>query len=316
MLQGEQAPRTLIVFLTYGDAYKGSLGDFLRICRRIRLPKRLLIVRNDADAGLSVQIDDWIFELGGDNSVFEFSGWQKALESQAAREFDPDVYLIANDAFRARGFSTVPAIDDEILGTVSRQRLFGGHRRRFSFHASCRGMDLSPYVSASFFVASKEVLQDIGELVTERSCEKFVKQPFEQDLFTDDEMWSARLKKYVTVGLTRNYHEPGKRLRPEHHDFFQRKILCIVNELLLSARVRSKGYRIVDLTPFPCLFNSFFTIFTPWTTLAPFQFLRKRAFSILHAVFYNAASTRAGLNEWFDRARVRSVKRNLSRPSG
>jgi hypothetical protein len=297
--------RILILFLTYGNRYKGSLEKFLGICELIKSEKRLIIIKNDLEDTCVRQINDWTFEIGGDNSVFEFSGWQRGIESEAARSFKPQMYLIANDAFLASGFHALPALDDDIINILYRNKLLAGHKTHYPIH------DLSPYIQTHFFLVHSEIIEKLGSIVSENSSEKYLKPEHSDNIFTENEIWSETFKNFIYYFLTQRRHGKGLKLSSENYNIFKRKGLCMINEIFLSLRIKRLNYRIVDLTPFSNLGNSFYILNIPSRPIVPFQFLRKVVFSALYALLYNGYSKKMGMGEWFTKVCVANVKRNL-----
>jgi len=220
--------RVLFLFLTYGDQYKAAIDKFMDMCRGIRSEKRLIIIRNERTGEELKRVDDWIYEIPGDNSCYEFSGWQKAINSDVGFSFDPEVYVFANSAFIAKKFYTLPVLDDNILKMIRENKVFGGHKRYFSFKARYSGSDLSPYISTHFFMANREIIEKLGNMVSERSTRDLVSPDPAQGIFSKDEVWNSSFKKYITVSLTQKYHEKGMKVSPEYHEFFKRKILGII----------------------------------------------------------------------------------------
>ncbi len=303
--------KVLIVLTTYGDAYSGALKKLIRDCRRISTEKKLIVVRNDLAGQMVEKTDDWMYRMGGDNSVYEFSAWQKAIESDIAREYDPDVYLFVTSAFIEKRFYAMPVMTDMIVKMVAEDELFGGNVRQFPFQIKHAGLTLNPYLSTHCFFAAAGIIKKIGTVVSERVHEEFIKPENSTEIFAEKEIWSPRLKDYILASLTHKYHEKEIWHSPERYDFFRRKLLCIANEMLLSGRVRELGYTIADLTPFPRFLNSPMTLFIFGTTIRPFQFLRKIIIGIFCGLFCNRFSKWVGLKKLFMAACVNSVKQNI-----
>ena len=303
--------RILILFLTYGDRYKGSLEKFLEICRQIGLEKRLIIIRNDSENLHIKQLNDWTFEMGGDNSVFEFSGWQKAIDSEIAHSFVPDVYLIANDAFLATGlansFYALPVLDEEIIRIVYEKKLLAGRKLNYSV----KGLD--SFIQTHFFLISAEIIKKIGSIVSENLSEKFLKSEYSADVFTESKILGEPLKKFIYYTLTQRWHNKGLKLSSQNYNNFKRKVLCAINEILLSNRIEKLNYKIVDLTPFHSLFNSFYILPVPFRPVILFQFIRRIIFFIFYILFHNAYSKKIGLEKWFAEMRISNVKNRLSK---
>jgi hypothetical protein len=305
-------PRILILFLIFGDIYKGSLETFIdEYCLPLKCQKRLIVIEN-ADENMYVrQKNDWIYEIGGDNSVFEFSGWQKAIESEAAQNFKPDVYLFVNSSLYTHRFYSMPIVTDEIIDIISQHKVFSGKIQKRSFKLTYEGLDLNLLVATHFFLIHREIIEQLGSIVSEHKSEKFVKPKFSPDIFTENQLWSGLLRKDKMTELTLKYHKKGIRVSPEYHKFFARKILTITNELLLSGRIKKLGYKIVDSTPFPKFFNSYYTIFAMDTTIRPFQFIRKIILMPIYYLFSNRLSEKIGLKKWFSNICAKNAKRHL-----
>jgi len=303
--------KILIALVTHGDAYKGALQKLIRYCGGLSAEKKLIVVENSLAGRMVEKTDDWVFKMGGDNSVYEFSAWQKAIESDTAREFDPDVYLFVTSAFIEKKFYAMPVITDMIVSMVRENKLFGGNLRQLPFSVKYKGLTLNPYLSTHCFFMSREIVRKLGTMVSERAHKEFIEPENSGEIFTKSEIWNDRFKKYVSVSLTNKYHKKGIRVSPEHYDFFRRKLLSIANEMLLSGRVRKLGYKTVDLTPFPRFLNSPATVFIFGTTIRPFQFLRKIIIGMLYGLFCNSFSDQIGLERLFLTVCVNSVKQDL-----
>ncbi len=309
----ENDPKVLILFLRYGDTYKGAYEELVKICERITLPKRMVVIHNDREDMGPRQKGEWVYEMGGDNSVYEFSGWQKALRSEVSVSFSPDVYMLVNDAFLAKRFYATPVIDDDMFRILAGKKVIGGNLRRNSFSIKYKGMELQDYVTTHFFLMSREALDALGTLVSEADPDRFVKPRFSEEIFTDNEIWTEKFKKYLTASLTGKYHEKGKTVSPEHYGFLKRKVIAVVNELLLSARAREAGIRLADMSPFPGFLNLYNTFFTPFGIVRPFQFLRRIALDPAHAFFGSRFSRTLGWDERFRETCAQNLKKKLSR---
>jgi len=249
--------------------------------------------------------------MGGDNSVFEFSGWQKAIDSETVRSFNPDVYIFVNSSLYTHRFYSMPIINDDIINIISQNKIFCGKIQKRSFQLTYEGYDLRLLVATHFFTMHREILERLGSIISEHKSEKFVSQTYSPHIFVENKLWNGLLKKDKMTELTRKYHKKGIKISPEYHKFFARKILAITNELLLSGRTKKLGYKIVDSTPFPRFFNSYYTIFTANTTIRPFQFIRKIILMAIYYLFHNRLSEQIGLNNWFSHMCTKNVKRHL-----
>ena len=289
--------RILILFLTYGDTYKGSLEAFIdEYCLPLKFQKRLIVIEN-ADENMPVrQRNDWIYEIGGDNSVFEFSGWQKAIESEPAQNFKPDVYLFANSSMHSKLFHERPILNDKIISYIYNHNLFAGNIRKFTFPVMYKGLDLSTFITTQLFIIPKVLLKELKNIVSEYRSEDFIKPTYSPDLFTGNVIWTELFRKTIKIALTDKYRHKKVELSPENHAFFKRKTLCIINEFMLSGRTKKLNYQMVDITPFVNFCNSFFTIYLFDKRIRPFQFIKKIILTSL-----NTFSKSIGLGDWFSK---------------
>jgi ADP-heptose:LPS heptosyltransferase len=272
---GAGEPRLLILLLTYGDSYPGAEARLLRLAESIGLPRRLILIRNERPDLPCRRLDHWRFELGGDNRAFEFSGWQLGLDSAPARDFGADVVLFANSSFVTHGFHSLPLIDADLVRYVARGRRIGGRIRRVGYGLHWEGLDLARWAVTHCFLANAQAIGDLGSVVTHWSADRFLAPEYGPACRTGDGLWSAPLGRYLWTGLTRKYRGTGRALSAEDYGFFRRKVLSIVNEMCLSARLVRAGCDLVDLTPWPRLLNSPAVLALGPTEIRPFQFLRR-----------------------------------------
>ena len=307
----DKKKKILILAVTHGDMYKGFLKKLRKYCANIQCEKRLIIMQNDLPDLLTQKTDDWIFKMGGDNSVYEFSAWQKAIESDIAREYNPDVYFFVTSAFIKKRFYAMPIMTDMIVNMVAENKIFGGNVRQFPFQVKYNGLTLNPYLSTHCVVANADIVRKLGTVISKRDHKDFIKPKDSTGIFAENEMWSPQLKVYVSASLTHKYHKKGIQLSPKYYEFFRRKLLCIANEMLLTGRVGELGYKVSDLTPFPRFCNSPLTFFVFGTTVRPFQFMRKAVLQMLYVLFCNKLAKRIGLEKMFMRKCASSVVSTL-----
>ena len=284
------------------------------MCDKLCLEKRILIIKNEDESLPLRRINQTVYEIGGDNSAFEFSGMQKGLQSKLAHSFDPDVCLFVNDSFAINGFFSIPCINDEIIQMIHKCNVFGGHICHLYTDSEYKGLELNPYIQTHFFIMTREIITRLASIVTEYESEKFINPYKEDSIFTDHEIWTQSLKRFMQIYLTQRWHGKGKKWSPETASFFKRKTLCVFNEVLLSARVKKLGYPIVDITPFSERCNSFYTMEIPFfRPIRPIQRLRQFLFDGMHKCFFNAFAENIGLRKRFETKCTDSVIKTLDK---
>lgn len=311
MNKGHSDPKLLIIFLTYSGVYSGAEEKFIKLCRNLKTPKKMLIIRNDTETLPLQQINDWIYEMGGDNSVYEFSGWQKGIDSEFTRSFDPDVYLFTASSLVQKKFYAMPILTDEIIHYTIQRKCMAGNKREFPFDVAYNDWDMRQFISTHIFFLPKKIIKDIRTVVSETDPHKFIKKTA-AGLVIDHPAWNKKFKKYIISTLTTKYHTKGKSFHPDQFPFFQRKFLTIMNEILLSARIKKLNYPLVDIVPFPKFLNSYYVIFTPSTTISIFQFFRRISLEFIRKISCGRLGERLGWKNAFEQKCRKSVMDHLA----
>ncbi len=278
------------------------------VCQHISLVNNTPSKRKHSDTS-----NEGIDLIPGNNSAYEFSGWQAGIEACGANLSDSPVLLLGNDSALREPACSLPVICKQSIASVSEDRAIAGRMRKLPCKITYQGMDLSSYIQTHLFALSLEVLRDLGSVVSFDDPDEFMQTDFvpmphaseKQDkllpMFRKHEVWCDGFDKYVFQMLTQRWHNHGITYCEKSYGFFRRKVLSIMNELMLTARSRSLGHAVTDLTPLPWLCNSPALLNIPSRPIALQQACRNIAFRLIDTTFFNPASKRMKLDSWMQR---------------
>jgi hypothetical protein len=197
-----------------------------------------------------------LLTLPGDNSAYEFSGWQKAIDSELFRNSTELLWCLANDSFPNAGPANTPVITPAVLTRLAATGGLAGRLRRLPVSTRLGNLTLDSFVQTHLFLMHRDTIRQLGSLVSEPSVDPFLHPAFQLDPFTNHPVWTPAFKDFIFKLLTQRWHGHGKPFTKENYPFFRRKVLSILNELCLTARIRQLGLPVINLTPLPWFFDS------------------------------------------------------------
>lgn len=183
-----------VIFLEYGDErYGDSDQTFRRLRGYLQKLKQCTItyirVDNKNENKKPKHLENSIFRVGGDNSCYEFSGWEKGVQTLNTLQLPCDVVLFANNAVFKPGESFLKdyanhallkqAINNhEIIGRIDS---FG--KRFFIFNYA-----LSEWVCTNCFFAAKTAVDELEQIVRLKKDElcQFIKDDYPPDHVIED----------------------------------------------------------------------------------------------------------------------------------
>ena len=244
-----------------------------------------IVVRNEANTLTPPPRpthNNHLHTLPGDNSAYEFSGWQKAINSDFFQKTNEPLWCLANDSFPNAGAANTPVITPDILARLSATGGLAGRLRRLPVSTRLSNLTLDSFIQTHLFLMHRDTIRKLGSLVSEPSVDPFLHPDFRPDPFTAHPVWTPAFKDFVFKLLTQRWHGHGMPFTPENYPFFRRKVLSILNELCLTARVRQLGLPILNLTPLPWFFDSPRLIpILPGRPVAIAQVIRNACFRVM-----------------------------------
>lgn len=190
-----------------------------------------------------------LIEIGGDNSVHEFSAWSRGVEVFDRLNGAPDSYLFATDAFLAYGDDYGNILDASTLEFLLAQDGVAGmidRPGRQHGKLECLGRVLEYWVRTSFFITTPRVLDRLGSLTTISDLDALCPTAYHGQTFNDDAPLNSEYRAYIEQWLTEKWHSAFD-LSDATWDRFRDKARSIVNEHALTGRLRELGVPLYDL---------------------------------------------------------------------
>jgi hypothetical protein len=191
--------------------------------------------------------------IGGSNAHWEFSAWDCGIAYLGRHIYDYHFVHLATSAFRASSSRFLDRFDPEMLGAALGRGAAVGHIDYYNEPVTLRGRSLQAWIRSSFLFLPPEELRLLGSLVSiEDKLSFFSGNP--DAPFRSSAPLSANYQKYILDWLTRSGTGQGVewhsrlRLTPESLPFFEAKAAAILNEQMLSVRLRAQGCALVDAT--------------------------------------------------------------------
>lgn len=250
--------RVLTLFARHGtDKYAEALPRTDDIFRR-RMPgaaRRTVVVDNALPPGHVEAGPGGITVIGGDNAAWEFSAWDEGLRFVGAELDGYDLVHIATSAFDTLYIAYLERFDDALLGEVARLRIACGHIDHYDEPVAFLADRSQHWVRSSFLFLAPAELRRLGSLVSIGPAQRaaiFSGDPAAP--FRADAPMSDTYKRYVAdwllgagTGQGVEWHSRFT-LTAETLDFFERKAIAILNEQMLSLRLRAQGCKLADAT--------------------------------------------------------------------
>lgn len=273
-------PSLLAILAAYGTPDAAFIKHIHGILAGLGVTSRLLIVRNDLSQPAASAAGSATAAIPGDNAQFEFSAWQAGITSEAARAFNPDVFLLMTTAFLNAGPSSMPVLSPDVIRRLCAGKGMAGRVRKLPCRVPWQNTDLQSYTQTHLVLLHRDTISALGSVVSVKSPDAFINPRFSSQPFTDNDIWARGFDDYIFYMLTQRWHGHGMPFTEANYPFFRRKVLSILNELTLTARVRALGHPILNLTPLPWLFDSPWLLPFPGRPIALAQGIRSVIFRI------------------------------------
>jgi len=247
-----------VLFLTYGDKYKDSF-DILNIL--------LKDLEEHCDIN-TIVIDNKInhfskngqhIQIAGNNSEFEFSGWDNGIEFIKYYNNDYDICLFINDSFLTNDYAQNKKLlsIETIKGCLHNNALVGKCDRmdvREQFRNNLYtidGHDVKLWIRTNLFYMTKEMVNKLNSLVayTIKDLDKFVSKEYHGRAFLYTANISENLKLQMFAWITKYWHSKIE-LSEKTWDTWRMKCSTMINEKMLTVNIRNMGYNILDYSEF------------------------------------------------------------------
>jgi hypothetical protein len=235
----------------YVSAHEKIKAILARTCPSAKC--RTLIVDTALDASFEAELDGTTRLIGGDNRAREFSGWDLAIQ-RLGREIERyDVVHLATAPFDQLYSRHIARFDDAMLELVAGRSIAVGHVDYYPYPIASFAEVSQHWLRSSYLFLPPHELRMLGPLAAVDRAAIFSGAP--EAPFSDRAPISPGYRKLILSWLT---SEEGTgqgvawhsrfRLDAKTLKLFEDKTVAILNEHMLSIRLRAQGCRTVDVT--------------------------------------------------------------------
>jgi hypothetical protein len=254
-----------LVFAEFGGRHERASLDLLDAVIGRAWPsavRRTVIVDNVRPPTYDVRINDATVRIGGDNSLREFSAWERGIAwldlAEDGGHRSESIVILANDTVvRADKSGRIAAAPATALRAAADGALVGWIDE-FPRPIGLFGCTLRQFVDTSFLVAARRTLERVRPLVPANSLAD-VFSPDWRRVFREGAPLSANYRSYLRTYF---FGEPGEPdfthawyaqtpLGEDTFEAFKQKACCVFAEHLLSARASGARIPLVDMRPIP-----------------------------------------------------------------
>jgi hypothetical protein len=190
--------------------------------------------------------------IGGDNDFREFSAWDRALTWLGAVAGAYDLVHLVTSAFHTLYVAYLDRIDTRLLRVIAGRPACLGHVDCYNRPIRFAAWQSQHWARSSFLFLPPLELRLLGSLVTVRDASAIFSGDPERP-FLESAPLSPAYRDYILGWLTGRDIGQGVEwhshfaLDRETLPAFEQKALAILNEHLLSIRLRAGGCRLIDV---------------------------------------------------------------------
>jgi hypothetical protein len=249
-------PRIITLLARHGTAkYADALHEIRTLYQR-QMPEAahdVLVIDNALALDHEERIELGVTLIGGSNTAWEFSAWDSGLAYLSHHLDEYDLVNLATSAFRQLYARYLDRFDLDMLGLLRRRAAAIGHIDYYGAPVSLLRIGSQAWLRSSFIIVPANELRLLKTLVsvTDTSC-FFSGDPASP--FRANAPISAAYRNNILSWLTGEGTGQGVTwhtrfdLNAETLSFFESKTLAILNEQMLSNRLRRQGCALVDAT--------------------------------------------------------------------
>lgn len=220
--------------------------ELKKILSRFREKPHIIYVNNsNNNSGHINKISKNEYEISGDNSSREFSGWQKGIECLNRLKLKYDAILFVNDMFLHNSFAHRHFINQAALDCTLKHDAMVGKRMVLPASGHIINKPLIPYVRTHIFMASKTLIDALGPLPSFNgdTWDKFFISRYNSStqLFRKDAPMSNSIKDFIFNYLTSVWYNK-KPHNKKNFEFLKNKAKSILNAIMLSMRTHELFY--------------------------------------------------------------------------
>lgn len=245
----------LTIFVRAGTTTYVDAEDNLEAIYRRQLPqvRRDVLVVDNLLPGDTVEHGRGRSVIGGDNTSWEFSAIDKAVAHLGSQIWQYDLVNIVTSAFQQLYVAYLERFTEPVLTSILGERVCLGHIDCYNEHVGIGSYYSQHWLRSCFVMLPPTELKILG-----RCASVHHRRPWfsgsSDDPFGPASPVSVKYQQYLTdwllgkdIGQGVTWHRT-LRLDAEGLDEFEQKAIAIINEHLLSVRLRAAGCRTIDVT--------------------------------------------------------------------
>ncbi len=203
------------------------------------------IVEQQQDAPLTL--------IGGDNSAWEFSAWDRGLRYLGEQVWSFDLIHLVTSAFDSLYTAYLDRFNNRMLSTIVGRPVCLGHIDCYNEPVGLLSFRSQHWIRSSFLFAPPAEIMRLRSLVSLKEPARCF-DPSSEAPFAANAEISPNYERYIIDWLTGGDIGQGTTwhtqlaLTSEALPLFQAKATAIMNEHLLSIRLRAQATKLIDAT--------------------------------------------------------------------
>jgi hypothetical protein len=189
--------------------------------------------------------------ISGDNSNWEFSGWEKGWNLSKHNHYD--LTLIINDSFLNYDAENIDKyLTQDLLSVLKKHDLVFGKIDGLNLsnkNLSLDNVKFNNWICSNAIILPNKILQKINiDNSSEINIDSLIHDGNELNSFLNSPRISNDLKNHIINWLTKGWHSKFK--IESNIKLFKKKTQCIINELLLTSKIKNVGAKILNSKDF------------------------------------------------------------------
>ena len=232
--------KILVLFLQYDTKkYPGAYQKLEQYLARLNRINWIIFRIDNAKPFQGVRrVNEKNYALGGDNSCWEFSGWQLGFEQAKLLEPDYDGILFVNDSFEVSAPSLLAKVPHWYIWLCMRLGIPVGNVDSLAQEERIQNIPVEKWVRTNCFIINRKTMQCIKNIVfvDEAALNLFIDSNFQGRYFLPEAPLSLGLQNRIIVWLTQEWHSA---FYPQNNwDLFRNKTRAMLNEYILGHQLK------------------------------------------------------------------------------
>ena len=240
--------KLLVLFLQYDTGkYSGAYERMRNCLSRIKGVDWIIFCIDNRTAFTGVMpTEPNVYVLGGDNSSWEFSGWQVGLEQAKKIAPDYDGVLFINDAFEVSGPSFLSKLSSRYIKLMFTLNIpIGAIDTTGRIEGCLLGHPFERWVRSNCFLLNKHCVESIKiTSIAASDIDLFIDTRFRGAYFREDAPLSPSLQEHIVSWLSMYWHSAF--CLEDNWDLFRNKTRAILNEFLLGRQIIQNSRCVFD----------------------------------------------------------------------